>query len=79
MTALRMAADSAWAEVQGLRADVEHAMVLNAVSDACRRHTDDAYAAYVRARERAVAIEQLAEHAEGGYNPWTASIPEDAA
>lgn len=70
MNAIRTAADTAWAEVESLRQEVVHALSLDDTSDACRAHTDEAYVAYVRARERAVAIEQLAEHSEGGYNPW---------
>jgi hypothetical protein len=66
-----MAADAAWAEVESLRSEVQHALTLDGISAACRAHTYEAYAAYVRARERAAAIEQLAEHSEGGYNPWS--------
>lgn len=70
MSALRTSAEAAWAEAESLRQEVVHALSLDDTSDACRAHTDDAYAAYVRARERAATIEQLAEHSEGRYNPW---------
>jgi hypothetical protein len=76
VTALRVAADLAWAEVESLRRELLHALTLDDVSDACRKHTDDTYAAFRRAQERAVAIEQLAEHAEGGYNPWSPPVDE---
>ena len=65
MTALRAAADAAWAEAGSLRQELLRAIELDDVSDACRAHTDDACAAFRRAQERAVAIEQLAEHSEG--------------
>jgi hypothetical protein len=72
VNALRAAADAAWAEVESLRQEVNHALSLDDVSLACQVHTDEAYAAYQRARARAVAAEQLADHDEGGYNPWSA-------
>jgi hypothetical protein len=74
VTALRVAADLAWTEVESLRQELLHALSLDDVSDTCRKHTDDTYAAVRRAQERAVAIEQLAEHAEGGYNPWSPAV-----
>jgi hypothetical protein len=70
VTPLRVAADAAWAEVESLRQEVLHALTLDDTSPACQAHTDEAYAAYRRAQERATAIEQLAEHSEGGYNVW---------
>ena len=71
MTALRAAADAAWAEVESLRREVVDALTLDDESPACQAHTDDVYAAYQRASTRAAALEQLAEHSEGGYNPWS--------
>ena len=70
MAALRVAADAAWAEAESLWREVLHALTLDGESPACRAHTDEAYAAYKRARGRAVAIEQLAEHSEGAHSPW---------
>ena len=64
-----MAADAAWAEVESLRREVLHALTLDGTGPACQA-TDEAYAAFRRAQERAAAIEQLAEHSEGGYNVW---------
>jgi hypothetical protein len=71
VNALRVAADAAWAEVESLRLEVNHALTLDDVSLGCQVHTDEAYAAYQRAHARAVAAEQLADHDEGGYNPWS--------
>jgi len=70
VNALRVAADAAWAEVESLRREVQHALTLDDVSACCQAHTDEVYAAYKRARDRAVAIEQLAEHSEGAHSPW---------
>jgi hypothetical protein len=70
VNALRVAADAAWSEVESLRREVQDALTLDEVSVACQTHTDEAYAAYKRARDRAVAIEQLAEHSEGAHSPW---------
>jgi hypothetical protein len=69
--ALRVAADAAWAEAESLRREVLHALTLDGESPACRAHTDEAYAAYQRAHARALALEQMADHSEGGYNPWS--------
>jgi hypothetical protein len=70
VNALRVAADAAWSEVESLRREVQDALTLDDVSVACEAHIDEAYAAYKRARDRAVAIEQLAEHSEGAHSPW---------
>jgi hypothetical protein len=67
---LRVAAEAAWDEAEGLWREVIHGLTLADVSPACRANLADVYAAYQRAYERAIAAEQLAQHTEGAYTPW---------